>query len=163
MTHPRWRRLPPLWTLPLFAVLATAWPYVHVPADSTESALLSDSVMVLCAACTGWVAAHQPRGTRMPWAMVSAAITTFTLGDLGWYWIAFSSGQEPTGVSIADVGYLGYYPLITAGMLLMLRRRAPGRDATGVLDATILATGCGLLVAVFLVLPSGQDLSLIHI
>jgi two-component system, cell cycle response regulator len=43
-----------------------------------------------------------------------------------------------------------------AGLLLMLRRRAPGRDATGALDATILATGSGLLVARFPVLPNGQ-------
>ena len=151
------RLLPPLWTVPLLAVAVMAAPFVQVPAKSVASAVLSDGVMVLCAVCIGWVAARQPAGTRLPWALVAAAIVLFIAGDLGWYWVVWTTDQPPDGVSVADVGYLGYYPLITVGMLLMLRRRAPGRDATGALDATILATGCGLLVAVFLILPNGQD------
>ena len=60
---------------------------------------------------------------------------------------------------MADIGYLAYYPLLTTALLMMLRRRSPGRDTLGLLDASILATGLGLVVWVFLVIPNASDSS----
>jgi two-component system, cell cycle response regulator len=53
----------------------------------------------------------------------------------------------------ADGLYLGHYPLFVAGLLLLLRRRSPGRDRDGLLDALIITTGIGLLAWVFVLAP----------
>src|SRR6266542_3210296 len=53
----------------------------------------------------------------------------------------------------ADGLYLAHYPLFVAGLLLLLRRRSPGRDRDGLLDALIVTTGIGLLAWVFVLGP----------
>jgi two-component system cell cycle response regulator len=47
--------------------------------------------------------------------------------------------------SIADPVYLAVYPLIVGGLLVMIRRRNPGRDWASLIDAMILTIGLGLL------------------
>ncbi len=49
--------------------------------------------------------------------------------------------------------YLSHYPLFVAGLVLLLRRRSPGRDRDGLLDALIVTTGIGLLAWVFVLGP----------
>src|SRR6266545_3377768 len=53
----------------------------------------------------------------------------------------------------ADGLYLSHYPLFVAGLVLLLRRRSPGRDRDGLLDALIVTTGIGLLAWVFVLGP----------
>jgi len=53
-------------------------------------------------------------------------------------------------------------PLLAAGLLLLVRGRAPGRDAASLIDATIITTGIGMLSWVYLIGPYVRlpDLSL---
>jgi diguanylate cyclase len=64
--------------------------------------------------------------------------------------------------SVADGLYLAFYPILAAGLLLLVRGRAPGRDAASLIDATIITTGVGMLSWVFLIGPYARlpDLSL---
>ena len=55
--------------------------------------------------------------------------------------------------SVADGFYLGFYPMLAAGLLLCVRGRAPGRDAASLIDATTVTTGIGMLSWVFLIGP----------
>ncbi|GAA2688574.1 hypothetical protein Apa02nite_088160 [Actinoplanes palleronii] len=56
--------------------------------------------------------------------------------------------------SIADVAYLGAYPGIAAGLLLIVRRRTPGWDGASAVDAAIVAIGAGYLVYEFIIAPT---------
>ena len=62
-------------------------------------------------------------------------------------------GLEVPFPSIADAFYLVFYPVLAAGLLLLVGGRAPGRDAASLIDATIITTGVGMLSWVFLIGP----------
>jgi diguanylate cyclase (GGDEF)-like protein len=53
--------------------------------------------------------------------------------------------------------YLASYPLFTAGLFLLARRRAAERDVGGLLDAGIVAAGLGLLSWTVLMRPIAAD------
>jgi diguanylate cyclase (GGDEF)-like protein len=149
--------------LPLALVPVIGVAYVQVPAKSATSVVLYDGFLACCVVAVAAVAARRPHGQRHPWWLVSMALASFVAGDLGWYAIAWVTGAGPAAASAADIGYLAYYPMLTLGLGAMLRRRSPGRDLVGLMDAAVLATGVGLIVVVFLVLPNatGSDQSLI--
>jgi diguanylate cyclase (GGDEF)-like protein len=62
--------------------------------------------------------------------------------------------------SAADAIYLCAYPLLAAGVFLLIRGRRAGRDRAGLLDALIIATGLGLLSWTFVMRPTVVDASL---
>lgn len=59
--------------------------------------------------------------------------------------------------SVADVCYLGLYPAVLAGLVLLVRLRSARRDWAAVVDAMIITTGLGLLSWVFLIRPAAHD------
>jgi diguanylate cyclase (GGDEF)-like protein/PAS domain S-box-containing protein len=91
---------------------------------------------------------HRP-DLALPWCLLAAARAVYVAGDLTFYTNALVFG-DPRFPSLADVFYLGQYPLVVAGLLLLVRRRSPGRDRTSLLDALIITIGLGLLSWVFL-------------
>jgi diguanylate cyclase len=62
--------------------------------------------------------------------------------------------------SLADAFYVGGYPVLAAGLLVLIRGRISGRDRAGLIDAAIIATGLGLLSWTFLIKPIAADPSL---
>lgn len=59
---------------------------------------------------------------RLPWALVGLGLTSWVVGDL-YYEIAFANVDEVPFPSIADAFYLLLYPLVFAGLGLLLRSR----------------------------------------
>jgi diguanylate cyclase (GGDEF)-like protein len=59
--------------------------------------------------------------------------------------------------SPADALYLAGYPMLLTGVVLLIRWRTPDRDRASLLDATIIATGFGLLAWVFVLAPAATD------
>jgi signal transduction histidine kinase len=121
-----------------------------------------------CATSLGMVVAVVV-GTRMwrpsrpmAWYLIAAGQLLFTVGDAYSFWYEWVLGLEVPFPSIADGFYLIFYPLLAAGLLLLVRGRAPGRDAASLIDATIVTTGVGMLSWVFLIGPYVRlpDLSL---
>src|SRR6266511_3523736 len=49
--------------------------------------------------------------------------------------------------------YLLTYPMLILGLVLLIRRRSPGRDIPSLIDAAIITIGVGLLSWVFLIAP----------
>ncbi len=58
----------------------------------------------------------------------------------------------------ADFYYLLAYPLLAAGLLLIVRRRTPGWDGASMIDAAIVAIGSGYVILLFQIVP-GIDLT----
>jgi HD-GYP domain-containing protein (c-di-GMP phosphodiesterase class II)/GGDEF domain-containing protein len=104
------------------------------------------------AACVVRAARH--RRERTSWAMIAAAIASFTIGDL-YYTLAFREASEVPFPSVADAFYLGFYPFGYAGVILLWRARA-GRGTGAVwLDAlagALAVAALGVAVAYHAVL-----------
>jgi diguanylate cyclase (GGDEF)-like protein len=62
--------------------------------------------------------------------------------------------------SLADGFYLAGYPVLIAGLFILIQGRTSRRDQAGLLDACIIATGLGLLSWTFLMRPITADDSL---
>ena len=102
---------------------------------------------------------HRPSDTR-PWYLFAVGQALFVIGDvLAYNYERFFSRPIPFP-SIADVFYLAVFPVLVAGLLLLIRRRHTGQDRASLIDSLIIATGLGLLSWVFLIAPYAHDGSL---
>ncbi|MEA3055180.1 MAG: hypothetical protein QOD30_612, partial [Actinomycetota bacterium] len=77
----------------------------------------------------------------------------FIVGDNLFSSSEFLLDKIPPFPSHVDVVYLLVYPLLIAGLVLLVRERTPGRDLPGFLDACIITVGVGLLSWVLLIVP----------
>jgi PAS domain S-box-containing protein len=68
-------------------------------------------------------------------------------------------GGELPYPSVGDFAYLAVYPCLIAGLLMLVRRRSPGRDRESLIDSLIVAIGIGTLWWVFLMSPTARDSS----
>jgi hypothetical protein len=100
---------------------------------------------------------HPPR--RGMWYLLAGGLALFVAGDVVYSVYAYVLLREPFP-SPADGLYLASYPLLAAGMLVMIRSRTRGRDRAGLIDALMVATGLGLLSWTFLMKPIADDPSL---
>jgi diguanylate cyclase (GGDEF)-like protein/PAS domain S-box-containing protein len=86
----------------------------------------------------------QTRPMRRAWIAISLALAAFCAGDVAWFFLEAVLGVSPYP-SVADVGYLAFYPFLLIGLLALPRRRPqnPGRT---LLDMAIVAVGSGVVV-----------------
>jgi diguanylate cyclase (GGDEF)-like protein/PAS domain S-box-containing protein len=99
---------------------------------------------------------HKP-ATRWPWYLIALGQALFASGDvLAYNYKAFFGTPLPFP-SIADPLYLLVYPATVAGLLLLIRKRNPGRDWTALIDSVIVTIGLALLSWVFLMAPYAHD------
>jgi diguanylate cyclase len=78
------------------------------------------------------------------WWCFAAGQLLFVVGDVLYAVIDQVLHQSPFP-SVADVFYVGGYPVLAVGLLVLIRGRISGRDRAGLIDAAIIATGLGLL------------------
>jgi len=110
--------------------------------------------MVSAAAVVGlWVGARrQARVSVRAWTLIALGVTCWVVGDFVWDGYTFLGVGRP-GVSIADVFYLGGYPLLAAGLVAMARSRAGRYLREGLLDGCIFGVSATIVVWQFLVVP----------
>jgi diguanylate cyclase (GGDEF)-like protein len=108
---------------------------------------LSSAVLIIVG-----VRLHRARRPVM-WYWFTAGLLTWVMGDLVWEYYKYVLHQEPYP-SPADYFYLSAYPLILAGMVMLMRdRRRGGRDVAALIDAAVVAVGLGLVFWVFVMHP----------
>ena len=89
------------------------------------------------------------RADRAAWVLITAAVLSWTAGDLLWtVWLGGLA--NPPSPSIADVLYLAMYPLLYAGLVLMMRSQfrhvAPAMWLDGIIvGLSAAAVGAGLV------------------
>ena len=96
-------------------------------------------------------------GCPTAWYLFAAGQLAFTVGDMIFYVHEYLLRQEPPFPSVADVFYLATYPCLIVGLLLLVKRRTPGRDRASLVDALIVAVSMGLLSWEFLMVPYLRD------
>ena len=95
--------------------------------------------------------------TRAPWYLFALGQALFVAGDVITYNYDRFFGRELPFPSIGDVFYLSVYPCLIAGIILLVRKRSPGRDRESVIDSLIVAIGVGVISWVFLMAPTAAD------
>jgi diguanylate cyclase (GGDEF)-like protein/PAS domain S-box-containing protein len=94
---------------------------------------------------------------RMPWYLFALGQTFFVAGDVITYNYERFFHTELPYPSVGDVLYLAVYPCLVLGVLLLVRRRSPGKDREGLIDSLIVAIGIGTISWVYLMGPIAGD------
>lgn len=99
---------------------------------------------------------HRP-AARLAWYLIALGLALFVPGDvLAYNYRALFGGALPFP-SVADLAYLAVYPVTVVGLLLLIRRRNPGRAWASLVDAAIVTIGLALLSWVFLMARYAQS------
>jgi diguanylate cyclase (GGDEF)-like protein/PAS domain S-box-containing protein len=96
----------------------------------------------------------------LPWYLFALGQLMFVAGDLTLNYYENVLHIPAPFPSMSDTFWLGAYPILAVGLALLIRRRAPGREWAGLIDAAIVATGMGVLSWVFLINSYVEDRAL---
>ncbi|HEX4837822.1 MAG TPA: EAL domain-containing protein [Solirubrobacteraceae bacterium] len=97
---------------------------------------------------------------RLPWYLFALGQALFVTGDVLAYNYERFFGTALPFPSVADPFYLGFYPLLVAGLLLLIHERNETRDRASLIDALILTVSAAALSWVYLMAPYAHDRTL---
>ena len=161
------RRLPgiksvPPWAAYLLVGAGLCVLYVSVPPFKGSGPLMNLIGLSPVVAILVGIRLHRP-ASRLPWLLLAAGSALFWLGDLYTYSYPHLLGAEVPFPSMGDALYVAMYPVMMAGLLLLVQRRNVGRDRSGLVDGLILTVGLSLPSWIALMAPylHQDDLSLL--
>jgi len=143
------------WAALAVGALAIGVYYVlHGDAQSVWYAVIGAAAV--CAVAVGTLR-NVPREDRLAWWLFVGGLLGQVLGDIvsGVYEVALD--KEPPVPSVADVFYLGGYPLLVGGVVLLLARRGGGILRVAGIDALVVFLAVALAQWVFLISPFTHD------
>ena len=83
---------------------------------------------------------------KAAWYLIAVGMALFVSGDIFAYNFQRFFGRPLPFPWIADVVYLGVFPALIAGLLLLIRARNRGGDRSSLIDSLIIGIGVGLLM-----------------
>jgi diguanylate cyclase (GGDEF)-like protein len=104
------------------------------------------------AALTCFLRGVRHREDRLAWILIGLGVLVWTAGDLYWTWALenLPSAQQPFP-SLADAGYLGFYPPVFVGLALLVRSRVVRFNGSVWLDGLIASlTVCSIAAGIVL-------------
>ena len=100
---------------------------------------------------------HKP-SAAVAWWFMAAGLLLFFLGDVYTYSYPKLFHADVPFPSPGDAMYIGVYPVLMIGLLLLVRRRNQrAADGPGVIDAVIMSVGLSLVSFLFLIAPYIHD------
>ena len=150
-----WLYLAGVLALTLAYTLAQAWGPSPLRSGLVFNLIGGSSVVALVAG-----ARRSPAGHRLPWYLLATGQAMFVTSDVLAYNYMRLFGEPLPFPSPADPFHLAFYPLLVAGMLLVVRERNERRDQARLIDALIVALALATLLWVFLIAPYADVRSL---
>ena len=149
-------RRPPAWLayLALGALLTAA--YVLLPPFRGSGPVMNLLGISPVVAIVVGVRMHRP-AARATWALFAVGFLLFWFGDLYTYSYPLLLDRDVPFPSLGDGAYLLVYPVLMAGLLLLIRRRSQHGDRGGVIDGLILTVGLSLPQWTALMAPYVHD------
>ena len=125
-------------------------------ADRSLYANLGMIPIGLVATILAWSASRAQENDRSRWAwrLLAVGLACFFAGDLMFFILQNVLGRSPFP-SVADIGYLAYYPLVLAGLLCFpsaFRDRV--QRVTFYLDCLVVVLAGGILISYFFLIPT---------
>jgi signal transduction histidine kinase len=102
-----------------------------------------------------WIGTQRylPPGERLAWHLFALGLLGQVAGDAIFAVYELQLDREPPNPSIADVFYLGGYPLLALGIFLVLRRLGGQASRAAILDSLVIFAGVVLFQWVFFIEP----------
>ena len=129
---------------------AAAVAYFILPTTPLSKLLLYNGIGLSAVIATLIGIRHKRGENRRAWMLIVAGLISFLAGDVCYYILDALSETAPFP-SVADALYLGMYPLVICGLLLLIRQISPGRDWPSLLDAAIAAVGTFAVLGVLVI------------
>ncbi len=98
------------------------------------------AAVVLAAGISCLLKARASKSERSAWLAITAALLVSAATDTYWA-IAYADVANPPFPSVADLGYLAFYPLAALGIYLLIRARARTLDWRLWMDGVIAGLG----------------------
>jgi diguanylate cyclase (GGDEF)-like protein/PAS domain S-box-containing protein len=146
-----WRDHAWFWFLAITGAMTAL--YLFAPPLAGNGPLINTLGLLGVLAIVAGIRMHRP-GARAAWWLFAAGQFLFFSGDLYTYSYPKLTGADVEFPSVGDALYLAVYPVLMAGLIILIRRRNPRRDRSALIDAAILTIGVGLLSWVFLIAPN---------
>jgi diguanylate cyclase len=147
MASATWRRF-------LVASLVIIAAYRILPPSPVVRMVAYNGFAACCVAALSVATRQQRIKRRLAWYLITGGVLMFVLGDAIYTAWDPLLGTPPPFPNVGDAFYLACYPLLVGGLATLIRARTPGRDWASLIDATIIATGLGVLAWVFLIAPT---------
>jgi diguanylate cyclase (GGDEF)-like protein/PAS domain S-box-containing protein len=127
----------------VYAIAYLSWLVLRWGGEDLQVAI-ADAIYLPLGALVVTIALRAARSARdrsvaRAWRLFAAAFVAYALADLAWFLIEVVQGRVVPTPSVADLGYLAFYPLMVLG-LLALPRESPRTDRTRLLDLAIVCT-----------------------
>jgi hypothetical protein len=137
-----WRTHTWIWYLAICGVVAVL--YLFVPFAAGFTLLMNALALSMPIAILIGIRKYKPKA-RAAWWLFAVGQFLFFSGDV--YTMSYRTlfGAEVGFPSLGDALYLAVYPILMAGMLVLVKRRNPRRDSAGLIDAAILTIGVGVI------------------
>ncbi len=94
-----------------------------------------------------WLVAAMSRFSRTAVTLAALAVTVSALGD-SYYVFAMDETGYLAFPSLAEIGYLAFYPLMVAALIVLVRSQLKGIGPVVVLEGAIATVGAATLLAV---------------
>jgi diguanylate cyclase (GGDEF)-like protein/PAS domain S-box-containing protein len=146
-----WRRTLWLWYLAATALLTIA--YLLLPPLKGSAPVINGLGLSSVVAIAIGIRLHRPKA-RLAWRLLLLGQVLYVAGDIYTYTYPELLGGTVGFPSAGDAIYLTVYPVLVAGLFLLIKRRDATRDRSAVIDSLILTVGLALLSWIFLVAPN---------
>jgi diguanylate cyclase (GGDEF)-like protein len=110
------------------------------------------NVLLLGAAASCLVRAALYRRERLAWALLGTALIVWTAGEIYYEGVLETAASVPIP-SPADLGYLLFYPIAYAGLIVLMRSRIDSFTIARRLDALIVGAAVAALTAALALQP----------
>ncbi|MBK6870497.1 MAG: GNAT family N-acetyltransferase [Kineosporiaceae bacterium] len=127
-----------LWAGYVAAASLVATGYFLVPRSDLTHLLLYNGIGLSAVVAVLFGIRRNRPADRRPWLLIVAGQASFLTADICYY-ILESLADEAPFPSVADLFYLGMYPLVIMGLLRLVAQTSPGRDWSSLVDAAIVA------------------------
>ncbi len=145
-----------LWWMYLgFGALVCAL-YVFVPPLKGSGPVINGLGLYGVLGVVAGIRIHRPRALRAWWCF-AVGLLLFWMGDLYTYSYPKLFHADVPFPSIGDAVYLAVYPVLMAGLIVLVRRRNQRADGPGAVDAVIMTLGLSLVSGIALIAPYLHD------
>ena len=138
------------------AVLTTGYALAHIQGAPgwLGSGLVFDLIGGAAAGALIVGARQNPPGAaRLPWYLLAGGQVLFVISDVIAHNYERLFGSTLPFPSVADPFHLAFYPLLVAGMVLLVHNRHEHRDRAAMVDAMIVTLALATLLWVYLIEP----------